>query len=253
MTTPGETAPNSSYAENADFWVKIIRERLDRYRGELTDRAVLEAIGPADDVTILDAGCGEGYLSRLLAQQGATTIGVDACSALVQSAQESAQLSGLDITYYTAAVNNLPIPDSKFDVVVCNHLINDLREISAPLSEFARVTRAGGRLVLLMLHPCFYSAHAERSQRRTLPTPDEYFRERTVEQEFNVAGITSPAKVKMWFRPLEDYVAELRRAGFVIDSLSEPHPSAEQRAADPWWQDNFVRPLFMLIVARREG
>lgn len=252
MTSHGDQAPRSSYTENSEFWVKIIREQLDRYRSELTDNVVLEAIGPSDGLTILDAGCGEGYLSRLLAQQGAKVTGIDSCAALVQSARRFAAFTELDVSYYTGTVDELPIADGQCDVVVCNHLLNDLEALSGPFQEFARVTREGGRLVILMLHPCFYGAHGERAKPRTYPTPDEYFRTRTISQEFKVAGIVSPAKVTMWFRPLEEYVAELRRAGFCIDSLSEPHPSAEQRA-DPWWRENFVRPLFMLMVAHRTG
>lgn len=104
---------------------------------------------------------------------------------------------------------------------------------------------------MLMLHPCFYGAHRDRGLPRTYPSPEEYFRVRTVEQEFKVAGITSPAKVRMWFRPLKDYVSQLCKAGFYITSLTEPHPSAEQLAADSWWRENMVRPLFMLIVAEK--
>lgn len=253
MTSRGDTTPESSYAENAHFWVTIIRDRLDRYRSELTDRAVLAAIGPATGVTILDAGCGEGYLSRSLAQDGADTIGIDACADLIKSAQEVATESGLAIDYHVGTVDNLPIRDGQCDVVVCNHLINDLKEISAPFREFARVTREGGRIVILMLHPCFYGAHAERSKNRTYPTPAEYFQLRTIEQQFEVAGVTSPAKVAMWFRPLEDYVSQLHESGFHITSLSEPHPSIDQLTTDSWWRDNFVRPLFMLIVAKKDS
>lgn len=249
LTSLGNTTPASSYAENANFWVKIIRERLDRYRSELTDTAVLNAIGASHGLTILDAGCGEGYLSRVLAQQGAQTIGIDACADLVQSAQELAAESGLSVDYHIGSVDDIPIADGRCDVVVCNHLVNDLENIAVPFREFARVTREGGHLVILMLHPCFYGAHTERSTSRSYPAPSEYFRARTVEQEFKVAGITSPAKVKMWFRPLEGYMSELRQSGFYITSLSEPHPSDEQLATEPWWRDNFTRPLFMLIVA----
>jgi SAM-dependent methyltransferase len=251
LTSLGDATPKSNYTENANFWVKIIRDRLDRYRSELTDRAVLEAIGPADGLAILDAGCGEGYLSRILAQDGADAVGVDACADLIRSAQELATEAGLAIDYHVGTVDNLPIRDGQCDLVVCNHLINDLQNIAAPFREFARVTREGGHIVILMLHPCFYGAHAERSISHRYPTPDEYFRLRTIEQQFEVAGITSPAKVAMWFRPLEDYISQLQESGFYITSLSEPHPSADQLAMDSWWHDNFVRPLFMLIVAKK--
>jgi len=251
LTSLGDTTRENSYTANADFWVTIIRDRLDRYRSELTDRAVLEAIGPPDGLTILDAGCGEGYLSRIMAQDGAYTIGIDACTNLIKSAQELATDKGLVIDYRVGTVDDLPIPDGQCDVVVCNHLINDLEDIATPFREFARVTREGGRIVILMLHPCFYGANAERSVNNKCPTPDEYFRLRTIEQQFKVAGIASPAKVVMWFRPLEDYVSELHESGYYVTSLNEPHPSPDQLAADSWWRDNFVRPLFMLIVARK--
>jgi 2-polyprenyl-3-methyl-5-hydroxy-6-metoxy-1,4-benzoquinol methylase len=240
----------NSYAENANFWIKIIRERLDRYRTDLTDQAVLDAIGPADGLSILDAGCGEGYLSRKLAQDGARVVGVDACADLVQAAQETAERSGLLIDYRISSVNKLQLASEHFDVVVSNHLLNDLPEITDAIGEFARVTRIGGRLVILMLHPCFYGVHAERAAMKTSPGM-EYFRVRTIEQTFKVAGIESPARVRMWFRPLEDYISQLARSGFYITALSEPHPSPAQMAKDPWWKENFVRPLFILIVATK--
>lgn len=251
MKSLDDDGPEKGYAENAEFWVKIIRERLDRYRSGLTDEAVLNVIGPCSGITILDAGCGEGYLSRALAQQGTRVIGLDTCEELVGSARRVETESGRGINYYTGNVNDIPIADGHCDVVVCNHLINDLQNISAPFCEFARVTREGGRLIILMLHPCFYGSHAERSISSSYPTPDEYFRVRTVEQHFAVSGIVSPTPVKMWFRPLEEYVSELRKAGFFVTSLTEPHPSVEQLAGDPWWRENFRRPLFMLIVAEK--
>ena len=44
-------------------------------------------------------------------------------------------------------------PNDECDVIVCNHLLNDLRGIATPISEFARVAGMGGRMVILMLHP----------------------------------------------------------------------------------------------------
>jgi hypothetical protein len=127
--------------------------------------------------------------------------------------------------------------------------MNDLQDPAGPIHEFARVVRSGGRLVILMLHPCFYNRHAERAQATNGLLASSYFETRSIEQPFEVDGLTSPAAVVAWFRPLEYYTEQLRQAGFVITSLTEPHPSADQIEADPWWRNGFTRPLFMLLTA----
>jgi 2-polyprenyl-3-methyl-5-hydroxy-6-metoxy-1,4-benzoquinol methylase len=88
---------DDNYAGNAEFWIKIIRKGLDRYRLELTDQAVLEAIGPSAGLRVLDAGCGEGYLSRYIARTAAETCGIDLCSALISAAADERDRQGLDL------------------------------------------------------------------------------------------------------------------------------------------------------------
>jgi SAM-dependent methyltransferase len=240
----------SPWDTNASFWVQIIREHRDKYRNELTDPAMLKAIGPAEDLTVLDAGCAEGYLSRILASSGATVTGVDSSARLIEAARTHNITSSLPLSFDVASVDELPYADDTFDLVVCNHLLNDLYDPSKPISEFARVLRSGGRLVILMLHPCFYNKHAERHQATNGMIASSYFEIRNIEQPFEVDGLTSPAANTAWFRPLEFYTEELRKSGFVITSLTEPHPSLEQVKADSWWRKGFTRPLFMLLIAQ---
>jgi hypothetical protein len=66
-----------------------------------------------------------------------------------------------------------------------------------------------------------------------------------------VSGITSPAPVTIWLRPLEAYASLLFANGFAITGLAEPHPSDEQTASNPWWADHFKRPLFLLVTANK--
>jgi 2-polyprenyl-3-methyl-5-hydroxy-6-metoxy-1,4-benzoquinol methylase len=247
-TTTG--ASPSRYDANASFWVRIIREHRDRYRNELTDPAMLEAIGQPDGLAVLDAGCGEGYLSRILARKGATVTGVDSSARLIEAAQAQNLNDALPVSFDVASVDELPYPNSTFDLVVCNHRLNDLHDPSKPISEFARVLRNGGRVVILMLHPCFYNKHAEREQATNGLIAASYFDTRSIEQAFEVDGLTSPVANTAWFRPLEFYTQELHKSGFVITSLTEPHPSPEQVQADSWWRKGFTRPLFMLLVAK---
>ena len=260
MTSPHshDLDNDGSYSDNAEFWIKIIQEGLDPYRTELTNDLVLRAIRPFPGLRVLDAGCGEGYISRATAREGAIALGVDACDELIQAAITTARAENLPIEYFTADVKNLPLEDSSVDVVVCNHLVNDLQELKPAFQEFRRVLSPGGRLVILMLHPCFYRPHDDRTSSQPSVSPSqpsvsavEYFTTRFISQPFKVSCIVSPAKVRVWLRPLEEYASALTEAAFSITALTEPHPTPQQFDANPWWALNFRRPLFMLIEAKR--
>ncbi len=152
MTDAATKALPSRWDTNASYWVQIIREHRDRYRNELTDPAMLKSIGEPAGMTVLDAGCGEGYLARILARRGATVTGVDSSAKLIEAARIQTLAEALPVTFDIASVDELPYTDDTFDLVVCNHLVNDLYDPSKPISDFARVLRSGGRLIILMLH-----------------------------------------------------------------------------------------------------
>ncbi|HEY8480342.1 MAG TPA: class I SAM-dependent methyltransferase [Spirillospora sp.] len=233
---------------NAQYWVKIIREGRDRYRTELTDAAVLDAIGPCEGLRVLDAGCGEGYLSRTLAARGADVTGVDVSQGLIDAA--AAHPEAQAITFVRASVDDLPFDDDAFDLIVCNHLFSHLADPSGALGEFSRVLRSGGRLVLLTLHPCFYVENSEQGAMNSVPA-SQYFSPRGIDQRFLVDGLESPSMITSWLRPLEFYAGTLRDCGFVIADLREPHPPLERLRDDPWWRKGFPTALFMLLIAER--
>jgi len=153
------------------------------------------------------------------------------------------------LSFDVGSVDALPYEAEAFDLVLCNHLMNDLQNPTQALKEFSRVLRSRGRVVILMLHPCFYNKHAERGQPENNLAAGSYFQTRPVTQNFEVDGLESPAANTSWLRPLEDYTKALSDAGFAITSLAEPHPSQEMIEEDDWWRTGFSRPLFMLLVA----
>jgi SAM-dependent methyltransferase len=239
-----------SWERNAGFWIRIIRDRLDPFRTELTDAAVLRAVGPCRARAVLDAGCGEGYLSRLLARRGARVVGVDRTPALIEAAVS--QRSGMGGPRFVLSdVRALPLARGAFDVIVCNHSLNETRDPRPALAEFARVLQPGGRLVALMLHPCFYGGR-DSSGRRVDLDSDRYFSTRRLEQRFSVSGISSPSPAVLWMRPLEAWFSMLAATGFFVQQLWEPHPPPSA-ATQPWWRENFRKPLFLLLTAVRQS
>lgn len=192
-------------------------------------------------------------LAREFGRRGArTVIGVDRSPVLIAAAS-SASATEPRVSFREADAGALPVGDESVDLAVANHVFNDLPDVTGPVREVARVLRPGGRLVVLMLHPCFYGHRAERQViGRSLPVA-EYFATRSIEQHFSVDGISSPAPTPTWVRPLEAYTNAVTSSGFTITMLTEPHPSETQLETSTWWRENFPRPLFLLIAARKDG
>jgi len=176
-------------------------------------------------------------------------VGIDRSSALIQSAAEHAARTGA-ARFVLADVRALPLASGRFDGVVCNHSLNEMRDPRPALSEFARVLQPGGRLIVLMLHPCFYGGR-DRSGRRFDLDSDRYFSTRRLEQRFSVSGLSSPTPTVLWMRPLEAWFSLLADTGFCVQRLREPRPPPRV-AAEPWWHENFRKPLFLLLVAVRQ-
>jgi SAM-dependent methyltransferase len=177
-------------------------------------------------------------------------VGVDACQSLVDAAEGVPFGGPGSVSFTCASVDALPLRSGSVDLVVCNHLFSHLYDPAPAIGEFARVLRSGGRLVILTLHPCFYTGNSERGATDSVPA-SEYFAQRGIDQHFHVDGLESPAMITSWLRPLEFYSTTLREAGFVITDLREPRPTDEQLKNDPWWHEGFPTALFLLLAAER--
>jgi SAM-dependent methyltransferase len=253
---PGvEAEPDAAcWERNAAFWIEMMRGGQDRYRAELTDLAVMRAIGEPAGQVILDAGCGEGYLSRELARLGAKTIGVDTSRTLIAAARASVA-TGDRMSFEVGDFRRLcELEIPVVDVVVANLSINDIADPTRAFEGFANALTPTGRLVMLMLHPCFYGtpAHSEAPTAGLETAEHTYFSTRRLVKHFEIAGRRSPSPSTRYVRPLARDLATLREAGFREITLTEPAPSPEQWA-DPWWRDYLRRPLFLLVEARPGG
>ncbi len=99
----------------------------------------------------LDAGCGTGSLSRWLAARGCGVLGVDASHEMVGAANQSAQLQNyserIDFVRITS-VAHLALDDCSLDGVLCSSVLEYVPDPCACLTEFARVLKPGGLLLV---------------------------------------------------------------------------------------------------------
>ena len=96
---------------------------------------------------VLDAACGEGYGSALLASSASSVEGVDISDQAVSHAQK--RYGGLkNLRFRVADCTSLPFDDDEFDRVVSFETLEHLESQEQLLSEFRRVLKPKGFLIL---------------------------------------------------------------------------------------------------------
>jgi 2-polyprenyl-6-hydroxyphenyl methylase/3-demethylubiquinone-9 3-methyltransferase len=103
-----------------------------------------EIVGTWRGRTVLDLGCGGGFMSEALAKRGATVIGVDPSEAAIAAAQAHADAEGVAIDYRVGSGEAIPLPDAHADCVVCVDVLEHVADLEAVLDEVARVLKPGG-------------------------------------------------------------------------------------------------------------
>ncbi len=99
------------------------------------------------DLTVADLACGEGYGSALLAQHAKQVTGIDLSSATIEHAKKKYQEFS-NLNYIQSDILNTPIPDESIDMVVSFETLEHLTAHHALLSEFKRVMKSKGVLVI---------------------------------------------------------------------------------------------------------
>jgi ubiquinone biosynthesis O-methyltransferase len=101
-------------------------------------------VGNWRDKSVLDLGCGGGFMAEPLARQGARVIGVDPSAPAIAAAKRHAQESGLSIDYRVGTGEHLPVANSAVDIVLCVDVLEHVRDLDAVIGEIRRVLKPGG-------------------------------------------------------------------------------------------------------------
>ncbi len=94
--------------------------------------------------SVLDLGCGGGFMSEALAQRGAVVTGIDPAGAAIAVAMRHAAEQSLHIQYLVASGEALPLTDHSMDCVVCVDVLEHVQSLGTVLDEIRRVLRPGG-------------------------------------------------------------------------------------------------------------
>lgn len=211
----GETRILDAWHDNAAAWERAVREGRIESRRLVTDQAVIDAVLSCSPRSVIDVGCGEGWLARALAAEGVQVLGVDAIPALVEAARTHGGGDFRVMTYDDLAAGAL---QAQADVVVCNFSLLGGASVDALLAAVPRLLAPGGVLIVQTLHPLVaeVGTYADGWREGSWVGCGEGF------------GQAAP----WYFRTLGGWMASFATAGLYLQGLIEPiHPHTGRPAS----------------------
>lgn len=217
---------NKKYWEDiASEYAKIISEVGDPRHEQVVNPAVFELLGNLNDKVVLDAGCGNGYLSRRIAKTAKKVIGVDLTEELIKQAKN--QHNPQNVEFMLGNLENLPFDNEVFEVVLTNLVLIDVENLNLVVSELARVLKKGGRLVMSTLHPCFenpprtYSWWTEDKKIRIGRVVQKYFDTGLIKDDNQ--QMESGQVYQHYHYMISDYLNAFSYAGLTLKKTIEPN------------------------------
>ena len=137
---------------NALPWVQAIEQGQIASRVDVTNQAILNtvlALTPAS-ASVLDIGCGEGWLTDALERQGISTVGIDATPALLAHARQHRRGDFRLLAYEELTPDNMP---EQFDLAVCNFSLIGKDSTKHVIASISKLLKPNGHFVVQTLHP----------------------------------------------------------------------------------------------------
>jgi SAM-dependent methyltransferase len=213
----------------------------DFAKRHLLNPVLLRMLGDLRGRRVLDAGCGHGYLSRMLASHGARVTAVEPGQSLFAYAAEKETQRQQGIRYLQADLCQLPDLGSPFHAVVASMVLMAIPAWAAAMKACTDALAPDGVFVFSVTHPCFeqlapsWRKHGE-------------FRTREYLAEYEIAGPHAPD----FHRPLSAYLNELARLGCQLREIAEPGLNPAIAAAGPEGADAYTHlPNFLVVAAQR--
>ena len=216
----GETKPHNAYYERP---------------------ATLSLLPEIKGKRILDAGCGPGIYSEWLIKNGAHVTAFDVSPKMIKLAkQRLGKTADVRLADMSKPLDFLQ--SASFDVVLSPLVLDYIEGWRSIFAEFYRLLRPSGHFIFSVTHP-----FSDYIYYKT----DNYFVTELVGCEwrgFDKVRVQMPS----FRRPLNELLNPLLEAGFQLEKIIEPLPTAEFKDADPKHYEELSKfPAFLCIRARK--
>jgi len=224
-----------------DSWSEFTSDDLTKFgedgdsaRRDLIDPVIFKIAGKVKGKKVLDAGCGNGYLARKLAHQGAVVTGIEPATSLYEYCLEKEEIDSLGITYIKNSLDDLNYI-GEFDIAFVINVFMDIPDYFKSLENCVSSLKSGGEIIISMLHPAFPGSEDNWKALGHVKI-QEYFDVKPKKQKYG----------HIFVRPISTYLNDLIGLGCEVKEFIEPRLPGD---ADE--SRNKHVPQFLIIKARK--
>jgi len=208
-------------------------------------RAMLPALAGK---RVVDLGCGFGWASRWMREQGAASVlGLDLSEKMI--ARAKADTSDAAIEYRIADLETLELPAAAFDLAYSALTFHYLRDFDRLVRMIHAALAPRSDFVFTIEHPIYMAAAhphwiADEDGRKTWPV-NGYSVEGERRTDWFAKGVLK------YHRTMATTLNALIGAGFQIRRIEEFAPTPEQIEQIPALAEEMERPMMLLVAAQK--
>ena len=164
---------------------------------------LLDAANVSENMSVLDVGCGPGYVAAAAAERGAQPIGLDFSNEMIGIAKQAFP----HLEFREGDAQSLPFADATFDRVLANFALLHLAEPERACADACRVLKPGGKFG--------FTTWAHVAENPFVKIVDD-----AIQAHANLAVDLPPGPPYYLFARPEEFREALERAGFDGTSMT---------------------------------
>jgi 2-polyprenyl-3-methyl-5-hydroxy-6-metoxy-1,4-benzoquinol methylase len=214
---------NISLKKISQEWDRLAETRDRQVRTGIDDSmtrvlapAVLELLCSTDTKSVVDIGCGTGWLTARMARLARHVVGVDMSTRSIEMAMRGSALPNIEYVN-SEFLRFARTHQHGFSVAVANMTLMTVVPLESFVRAIACVLKRDGHLILTIGHPCFWPLYWRYARCPWF----RYWEETVIQAPFKIRAERTVVTTTHVHRPLDRYIAVFQNCGFRITKFKE--------------------------------